>query len=504
VTWTRRDVLRLAGGLAAVPLAGACVEGPGGAGGRDGRRGRSVPVRFERPLDIPPLARSSVDGQGRRVFDLTARAGQREFTPGRVTRTWGLNGDYLGPTLRARRGEVVVVNVHNELDESTTMHWHGMHLPAVADGGPHQPVEPGRTWSPSWRIEQPAATLWYHPHPHGRTARHVYRGLAGMFVLDDSESTVDLPHEYGVDDVPVIVQDRRFGGDGRFLEGQNGPTGMLGDTLLVNGTVAPYLEVTTERIRLRLLNASNARIYSFGFSDGRLFALVGTDGGLLPAPHRTDRVRLSPGERAEVVVEVRAGERVVLRSYPPRLGVKPGVARLVGGGDTFDVLELRAAAALRRSAPLPSRLADAPDLAPADAATTRRFRLDGFVINGREMDMDRIDETVTAGTTEIWEATNTAAIPHNLHVHGVRFQVLQVGGDPPPPELAGWKDTVYLPPQVPVRTVMRFGGYTDPVRPYMYHCHLLFHEDFGMMGQYVVVEPGQAPAGGGQGHGHGG
>lgn len=144
-------------------------------------------VDFDTPLAVPPLARSTVDADGRRVFDLTAAPGSHDFQRAEPTPTWGFNGDYLGPTLRATRGEQVVVNVHNRLPETTSVHWHGMELPATMDGGPHQPVEPGQTWSPTWRIDQPAATLWYHPHPHGQTEKHVYRGLAGMFILDDEQ-----------------------------------------------------------------------------------------------------------------------------------------------------------------------------------------------------------------------------------------------------------------------------------------------------------------------------
>src|SRR5690606_35134294 len=147
--------------------------------------------------------RSHRDADGRRVFDLRAAAGRHRFRPGRPTPTWGINGPHLAPTLRAVRGETVLVRFRNDLPETTTLHWHGMHLPAAMDGGPHQPVEPGTTWSPTWTIDQPAATLWYHPHPHGRTAAHVYRGLTGMFILDEPEPP-QLPNRYGIDDIPVI------------------------------------------------------------------------------------------------------------------------------------------------------------------------------------------------------------------------------------------------------------------------------------------------------------
>jgi len=499
-------MLWLLGGIGLAPLAASgCGPGqlPGSAGGDQvDTVGR---VAFDRPLAIPPLAPSSHDGQGRRVFDLTAQTGRRQFLAGRTTPTWGLNGDYLGPTLRARRGEQVLVNVHNTLPETTTLHWHGMHLPASADGGPHQPIAPGQTWSPSWRIDQPAATLWYHPHPHGQTERHVYRGLAGMFILDDDqEAALALPRRYGIDDIPVVVQDKRFGGDGRLAEGEHLATGLLGDTLLVNGTLGPYLKLTTQHVRLRLLNASSARVYNFGLADDRRFALIASDGGLLPAAYQTDRIQLSPGERAEIVVTIKPGEQAVLRSFPPTLGTSRQMTSIAGGQDAFDVLQLRAASTLARSAPPPERLVPVPRLEPARAATTRQFRLAGRQINGKKMDMRRIDEVVTKDTTEIWEVTNQHTQPHSFHVHDVQFQILSIGGAAPPPPLAGWKDAVYLPPRVPVRIIMRFADYADPDHPYMYHCHLLFHEDQGMMGQFVVVEPGQQPgaADGGYNHSH--
>ncbi|MPZ94157.1 MAG: multicopper oxidase domain-containing protein, partial [Propionibacteriales bacterium] len=384
--------------------------------------------------------------------------------------------------------------VTNDLGEETSVHWHGMHLPAEADGGPHQPIAPGETWQPQWTIDQPAATLWYHPHPHGETADHVYRGLAGLFILDDPDSAVAdrLPHEYGVDDIPVIVQDKRLNGDGeldlssRLFSG----IGVLGEDLVVNGTPDPYLDVTTEKVRLRLLNASTARMYDFGFSDDRSFALVGTDGGLLPEPVRRDRVQLSPGERAEVVVDLQPGEETVLRSYPPDLGgADVFVDRFDGGVDRFDVLQLRAADDLAASPDVPAELADAPDL-DVDGAKVREFELSGRNINGKKMEMDRIDETVEVDSTEVWEVRNRDGNPHNFHVHDVQFQVLSIDGEEPGPELAGWKDTIFMPPDRTVRLAMEFTDYTDPDLPYMFHCHVLMHEDQGMMGQFVVVEKG--------------
>ena len=176
----RHSVTRVLSTLAAVVVV-LCGAGAVAAGWAFSRVGTDTVDRvdFVRPLAVPPLAPARVDGQGRRVFDLLAREGSRDFRgDGRLTRTAGFDGDFLGPTLRAERGEQVVVNVVNRLAEETSVHWHGMRLPAAMDGGPHQMIRPGATWSPTWTIDQPAATLWYHPHPHGRTEEHVYRGLA--------------------------------------------------------------------------------------------------------------------------------------------------------------------------------------------------------------------------------------------------------------------------------------------------------------------------------------
>lgn len=241
-------------------------------------------------LNIPPLL-EPVERNGKKVFVLTLQRGETEFFEGKKTATWGANGPYLMPTLRAGEGDEVQMQVTNQLGERTTIHWHGMHLPPAMDGV-HQIIEPGETWQPHWTVKQPAATLWYHPHLMGRTGPHVYNGLAGLFILDDANSmNLAIPEEYGVDDIPLIVQDREFTEDGQLEYRSDdgdlyGPTGMLGDTILVNGTHAPFIEAPGKLIRLRLLNASNARRYNFGFSDDREFHQIATDGGFLERPVR--------------------------------------------------------------------------------------------------------------------------------------------------------------------------------------------------------------------------
>lgn len=477
-----------AGGLIAVAFAGCGVAGPGSVS-------TVGKVEFDRPLAIPPLAEATVDADGTRVFTLDARAGETEFEPGEPSNTWGFNGSYLGPTIVAKRGEHVRVDVTNSLEEPTTVHWHGMHLPAEMDGGPHQMVDPGGSRSPEWDIDQQASTLWYHPHPHGETEDHVSRGLAGMFIVQDgAEAALALPRDYGVDDVPVIVQDTGFSSAGRREPNPYGYAGGLGDELIVNGTRGPYLEVNDELVRLRLLNASTARSYAFTWSDGRPVELIATDGGLLEASVELDHVRLSPGERAEVLVRVTPGEQLVLQSRmtPEIAALHPGVAAVNGGTDSYDVLELRAGDTLDPAPVVPERLNTIPAFDEAEVAMTRTFELnDSFEINGDSMEMGRIDETVTVDTLERWVVENATQVPHSFHVHDVQFRIASIDGAAPPPELAGWKDTIYTEPETEYELLMRFEDYTDADTPYMYHCHLLWHEDQGMMGQFAVVEPGQ-------------
>jgi FtsP/CotA-like multicopper oxidase with cupredoxin domain len=193
---------------------------------------------------------------------------------------------------------------------------------------------------------------------------------------------------------------------------------------------------------------------------------------------------------------MRPGETTMLRSFAPDLG-DVAAAFAFGGEDSFDVLQLRAAGTLDPAPPVPARLSAEPRTPAAAATVTRRFELQGREINGRKMAMDRIDEQVRLGDTEIWEVTSRDRFPHNFHVHDVQFEVLDIDGSPPPPELAGRKDTVYLEPRREYRLIMRFRDFADPDTPYMYHCHLLLHEDEGLMGQFVVTDgtpPAPAPA----------
>ncbi|MFY1688289.1 multicopper oxidase family protein [Plantactinospora sp. WMMB782] len=523
---TRRRLLGWLG--AATGLVVAPAAGFAGYLWADSGRSNVGTLGFRNRLPIPPLLPPAVDADGRRRFRLTLAPGRTELLPGTSTITWGANGPILGPTLRVRRGERVAVDVTNRLPETTSMHWHGMHLPAAMDGGPHQPVAPGRTWQPYWTVEQRAATLWYHPHLHRHTAAHVYRGVAGLFLVDDDESdALPLPRRYGVDDIPLILQDRKLHDDGTLDEsglafGGFSVTGLLGDRILVNGGYDPYLEVGDELVRFRLLNGANARVFSVGFADDREFSLVATDAGIRDAPLPLRRLMLSPGERAEIVVRFRPGEAVLLRGFPAPMGGNALIRRLAGGADTFDLVRIVAAPALRPSPALPSRLAAAappsasptpppslpaptlsasptapPSLPVPSRGEPYRMTMGDFRFDERVMDLTRIDRVVRAGSVETWEIANTGGIPHNFHVHGASFHLLDVDGRPPASQLTGEKDTVYVPPGGRLRLAVRFLAHSDPRTPYMFHCHLLAHEDAGMMGQFITVsarDESQVPA----------
>ncbi len=443
-----------------------------------------------RQLQIPPLD-NGVMKAGVRNYDLRLQTGISSFFDGMKTPTYGINGDYLGPTLKLTVGETVQMNVTNALGKASTLHWHGMHLPAKADGGPHQIIENGSSWHPSFEVKQKAATLWYHSHQFHKTGEQVYMGLAGLILIEDELSKkLDLPQDYGVDDIPLVLQDRRFNNDGSFdyrLSRHDQMMGMMGNNLLVNGTPNPYMIAKTNLLRLRILNGSNARSYMLKFNDGRQFQQIASDGGFLEKPLNLNSVRLSPGERAEIIVDVSDGKTIRLEDHST-------------GAALFNVLEIRPDEMRKKSLIIPPVLTKLDAINTDIVVKTRKFSLsmggmmgmmgggnDSMSINGRTMDMSRIDEVVKRGDTEIWLIDNPSNLDHPFHIHDVQFRTLDRNGRPPAPNEMGLKDTVLVPAGGQVRVLLKFEDYVDAEIPYMYHCHILEHEDAGMMGQFSVV-----------------
>lgn len=404
-----------------------------------------------------------------------------------------------------RRGEVVRFNVVNLLDEDATLHWHGFELPASADGGPHQIIPPGGRWTPAFEVRQRASLYWCHSHMHKRTGPQVYAGLAApIYVRDDEEDRLELPNEYGVDDVPLVVQDRVVGDDGALVYPTGMPARMMGvrgERVFVNGAPSPTHEARTNLLRLRLLNASNARFYSFFLDGGRAMEVIASDGGLLDRPRRLRSLLLAPGERAQILVDLSDAAPVGLRAVSPSngMGMMRGMMRDSRTGEgrrKFTILNILPASGLVRAAPVPASLAELPLIDPTSAVRLRRFTLNmgmgmgregRFTINGVAMDMNVVNERVPVNQWEIWEIGNTSMMAHPFHIHNVQFRILDRDGRPPPLAETGFKDTVVVNRGERVRLLLRFEQHTDPELPYMYHCHILEHEDGGMMGQFVVT-----------------
>ncbi len=440
------------------------------------------------------------------VYNLNIHPDSVQFLPGTKTYTNAFNQySYLGPTLILHNGENVTMHVQNDLDDTTTVHWHGLHVPAMADGGPHTFFLAGSTWSPQFTVNNHASTYWYHPHTHMKTGQQAMRGAAGMIIVRDSiEGNLNLPRQYGIDDFPIIVQSQQMDADNQILW-----RGMHDSLLLVNGTENPMLNVPAQVVRFRLLNASQERNFNFGFTGNMSFMVIGNDGGLLNAPVPVTRIRLSPGERAEILLNLTGmtGQQFYLMSYASEFGMGIQGGTPMPGMDTsmyspingidFNILQLNVSVPTMN--PVTSIPANLVSIIPWDQSNFNDFRniiisaqnmmsMDGpFYFNGQLFDMNRIDYRIPLNNIEIWSLSNQSMVAHPFHLHGVQFFVLDRDGVTVQPFEAGAKDVVMIAPNETVRFITKFEDYADSTMPYMFHCHILMHEDDGMMGQYVVL-----------------
>ena len=291
---TRREALALTGGgIAALTLDSIAMLGHALGS-----------TKFPIPKLIDTLSKGP-------DFDLVLQKSEHRFGQNLATESWGISATYLGPVIRVRSGETVRPRVLNRLGETSTLHWHGLMVPSEVDGGPHNLIEPGAVWTPELAVRQAPATTWFHPHPHGRAGRQTWLGLAGLLVVTDGgDADLGLPVDYGVDDLPLVIQDRRFGPDRTLAytpDVMDLMHGIRGDTILVNGAIQPTAVVPVGIVRLRVLNGANARIFDLSFSDGRAFHVVAGDGGFLAEPVELKRVIVSPGERYELLVDFSNG-----------------------------------------------------------------------------------------------------------------------------------------------------------------------------------------------------
>ncbi|MBP8822984.1 MAG: multicopper oxidase domain-containing protein [Flavobacteriales bacterium] len=454
----------------------------------------------QNPLAIPPLLQQD-------TFDLTVAPATKEFYPGKFTSTYGINAPYLGPTLVLQKGDTARFRVHNQLGEVTTMHWNGMEVPPEYDGSPPREVLPGETWDVEFKVIDKASVYVYHPHTMDLIGQQVGKGAAGLIIVqDDEEAQLALPRTYGVDDFTIAVQDKRFNPSGQFIFGP------YGDSVLVNGTPDPYLEAPAQIVRLRLLNASTARYYMFGFEEGAPFHVIAGEGGLLAAPQTMDRLMLSSGERVELLLDLTGmeGDSLLLMSYGSELpGTIPGGENLLWehsilNGTDFPILRIRVGAPTSEPVTIiPATLANVQPYPEASASVTRVKEITGlgmvggmgsFMINGEGWDMDAINDTILLGSTEIWTYINHSNMAHPMTMHGGSFYILDRNGQPP----AGWeqgpKSVVHVGVNDTVRVIMRFAEYTTDGWPLMYHCHNLAHINH-MMWQFIVVDPTTLAAG---------
>ena len=446
---------------------------------------------------------------------MTLQAGSVQFFPGQATQTMGVNGNILGPTLIFNQGDTVTLNVTNNLLEETTIHWHGMHVAPANDGGPHTTIPAGTMWSPVIPVLDWASTYWYHPHLHEKTHEHVQKGVAGFIIVrDDVEEALTLPRTYGLDDFPIVVQTKAIDANNQIVIESE-----LDTALFVNGTNKAYLDAPAQMVRLRLLNGSSMRYYNFGFSNNMTFHQIGSDGGLLAAPVAHTRLMLAPGERAEILVNLSTLENqtIFLMNYGTQLAngiygaVQPGMGagqQIPGynlnplNGSNFNILQINVVSpTLDAITTMPANLVTHQPWLEVDANVTRELvftstvmgptAINGpFVINGMPFDMMMINYEIPFENIEIWELRNQSPISHPFHIHDVQFYVLTINGAAPPAHLAGRKDVIHVPGgNSVVRFITKFETFYDDTIPYMYHCHMLMHEDDGMMGQFLVKSP---------------
>ncbi|MFU9135433.1 cell division protein FtsP [Erwinia tasmaniensis] len=438
-------------------------------------------------LPVPPLIESR---RGQPVF-LTLQRSHWSFTEGSKAQVWGINGLYLGPTVRVWNGDDVKLVYSNRLAEPVSMAISGLHLPGALAGGAPRLMSPGVDWAPVLPVRQAAATCWYHANTPNRMAPHVYNGLAGMWLIEDELSkSLPLPNHYGVDDFPLVIQDKRLDNFGSPQYDPPASGGFVGDTLLVNGVQNPWVEVSRGWVRLRLLNASNSRRYQLQLSDGRPLNVIASDQGFLAAPVAVQQLSLAPGERREVLVDMSKGDEVSVTAGMPA-GL---VDRLRGLFEPSSILTSTLILTLRPTGLLPLMTDNLPMRLLADqviegsVSRTREFTLGDSIagINGALWDMTRIDNTAQQGTFERWIIH--ADLPQSFHIQGVMFLIKNVNGAQPMAEDRGWKDTVWVDGSVEL--FVSFVQYSSDHFPFVYYSQTLEMADRGSAGQLLVQPAG--------------
>lgn len=474
---TRRDFLTSLGALSVVGATGSLL-----AGCESESNVVETPKRGPQPLRIP----ATNYGSG----EFIAAMDSVDIWKGIPSNVITINGAFLGPTIRIKKGNTLNINFTNGLTEQSNIHWHGLNVPADMDGHPKDAISKDTSKRYTFPIVDRAGTYWYHAHPDMRTGYQSYMGLAGVLIVnDDEEDALNLPEREF--DIPLILQDKRLDAENKILWDKTNddiPPGYLGDVMFVNGTPDAYHEVGKALYRLRLVNASNARIYMIGFEDKRSMHLIGTDGGLLDKPYAMTEIKLSPGERIDVLVDFKndqLGTSVKLKTLEYVFTSSHQNPSYPQGAE-HDLVRFDIKLSSSNTYTVPAALTNYEKLDPAKAVNTRYFQFTmdhsreygQHQINGLVFDMNRIDYTVKAGDLEVWEMENQGDAIHAMHIHGLQFQIIDRSFDALKPNDFGWKDTVLINGSEFVRIAVRFNQNKGV---YIFHCHNLEHEDDGMM-----------------------
>jgi FtsP/CotA-like multicopper oxidase with cupredoxin domain len=458
--------------------------------------------KFRQPLVQPPRL------HGKHIRIVMRRAKVRVFPHGPRTSMLTFGGTFPGPTIVRRTGEDTKVTFVNRLPRrygAVTIHQHAGHQQSRYDGQPASfLIRHGKKRTYDYPLTDagkplPAALRFYHDHRMDKTARNNWFGLQGMFLTTDPrEKRLGLPH--GRYDIPLAITDRSFGRHNRLrnpfrhmahMAHMSAAPGMetVGDRVLVNGRFAPYQRVRPGLYRLQILNSSLFSSYDFALSDGRPFRQIGTGSGLLPHPVVRQDILLGPAQRADVVVDFRGLRRknVMLLSIPRTDGSTDGT-----GTRTAALMQFRVRGKAAPKARVPFGLAKIEHYkVPRKVAKTWRFGLSKgrhgsyWSINGKRYNPKRVDHRVRLGSTERWKLVNTSHFTHYVHLHEELWRTLERDGRRPPPWERGYEDTWKLDPGESVVVAARF---TDFTGDFMIHCHMLDHEDDGMMATFKVVK----------------
>jgi FtsP/CotA-like multicopper oxidase with cupredoxin domain len=476
--------------LVPAPSGPAASQGPVGvvASPASTRGGSPAPAMPRARVETaPPLLENQSAVPGTVEVTLTAEPARLSLMPGTMTEAFAYNGRVPGPTLEVREGDRVIVHFRNNLPVETTVHWHGLHLPFTSDGSPFHPVAPGDQFDYVFTVQRGAAgTYWYHPHPHHYTGYQVTKGLYGALIV----RAADDPLPASLPEKIIILADNRFGSDGSIDHPHpDSPSGRMdrengreGDLFFVNGHLSPTLTIRSGEVqRWRVINGSAARVYRLAIP-GQTFLHVGSDGGLFEHPVEVSEIVVASAERVELLVRGTGtpGSRTVLQALPYDRYVpqtRPAEWKRVRDLVTIEYSAEPPVAPVD----IPTTLRPIPVLDAAQATATRVISLSQGLINGRVMALDRVDVSARLGATEIWEIENLVGMDHPFHLHGFQFQVIDQNGVPVP--YRSWKDTINVPRHETVRFIVRYDDFTGK---WMFHCHILDHEDHGMMGVLEV------------------